>query len=383
MTAVSLIEEEQDIESQVEKVIEDNFLNGFGVFALKSPTVQGTPTSSGVFCVLFYNKRGGVPMKLVVLLIGLFLLVSGCSQDSTIKPDDTAKQGQHPHITQDDHENTDNAFECFKINPAQKDAHTYTHQNDEPSKNDEGLNSNKPVDKDDESPQNNEGQNTKAVDKNKEKTSTKENKIDEWIERSRQIQLGQAREIDNKLYLLATYGKNNGGSVEITDITEDHDEFEEKLVVTVDIKENDSSSYDIQSTEPVDKPVIFVAKQDGKFFPNLRGTDYLKPIVAKDENIKLFSPEPQTLVEDQVKVTGIEQAFEGTVNSRLLDKDGSKLDDAIGSGYGFDWGYFEMKLDVPDDFDGDAMKVEVYSICPKHGEKDSLVKMDLKKKGGG
>jgi len=221
-------------------------------------------------------------------------------------------------------------------------------------------------------------------------TRDPEKVVDEWIERSKRMQLGQAREIEDKLYLLATYGERptGGYSVEIIDVTEDHDEVEDKLVVTVKFKEPEEGEpvttaitypYDLKKIDPVGKPVKFLAEGDKDFLPMLDGVGYLQPIVAEEEDIKIFSPEPGAKVEEEIVITGIEQVFEGTVLCRLLDVDGEKLDSDRGSGHGHHWGYFVMGVEVPEKIEDDTVIVEVYSECPKDGSEINLIRMELKR----
>lgn len=219
-------------------------------------------------------------------------------------------------------------------------------------------------------------------------TRDPEEAVGEWVERSRKMQLGQAWEVEDKLYLLATYGERptGGYSVEISEVTDDHNEFEDKLVVTVKFEEPEEDEpvttantypYDLKKTEPVDMPVKFLAEGDKDFLPMLDGIEYLQPVVAEEEDIKLFSPEPGTKVEEEIVITGIEQVFEGNVQCRLLDLDGKELDSDRGAGHGHHWGYFTMGVEVPEEVEDDSVFIEVYSECPKDGSKVNVIEMEL------
>lgn len=216
-----------------------------------------------------------------------------------------------------------------------------------------------------------------------------ENEVEEWVERSRDLPLAQAREIDGALYLLVTYGERPSGgySVEIVEVTDDHPDFDAELVVTAEFTEPDEDEpvtdaitrpYALQEVDPADMPVQFLAEGDREFVPSLHDLDYLPPLVAGDEDIRLIAPEPGDAVDTDFVVEGIENVFEGTVLYRLLDAEGEELDSGLASGHGHDWGHFQLEPEVPDEVtSGDEIRLEVYSESPKDGSVENLVQLDL------
>jgi len=106
----------------------------------------------------------------------------------------------------------------------------------------------------------------------------KEDEVKEWIDRSRDFLLAQAREIDDTLYLLVTYGERPSGgySVEIVRTTDDHVDFDDKFVVIAEFTEPDENErvvdavtrpYVLKEIDPVHLPVRFLAKGDRGFAP--------------------------------------------------------------------------------------------------------------------
>jgi len=210
--------------------------------------------------------------------------------------------------------------------------------------------------------------------------------IREWVDYSREIFLAQAREYEDTLYLLVTYGEQptGGYEVEITDVVEEPD----RLLVKVSFAEPAEDEpvttaltypYDLEAVEPTDLPVEFKAEGATEVVPGLRGLDWLPPMVAGDEDIRILSPAPGGPVKDVLTVEGIEQVFEGTVRYRLLDADGREIESGITSGHGYDWGHFAIDFDLTEDVTvGEMVTVEVYSECPKSGEEINRVALDFK-----
>ncbi len=218
--------------------------------------------------------------------------------------------------------------------------------------------------------------------------------VQKWVDYSRDLLLAQDRIIDNQLYILVTYGvKPTGGySVTITDITDDHPEITDKLVVTVAFSEPEEGEpvtqaitrpYDLAVIDPVSMPIEYKAEGDREFIPVLEGIDWLPPLAASSENIKIFSPAPGDRVGRTFQVQGIEQVFEGTVVYTLLDCQGQALDSGFVTGHGYNWGYFEIEIDVPDQIQqGQDIMVEVYSESPVDGSVINLIELDLTLQNG-
>lgn len=209
--------------------------------------------------------------------------------------------------------------------------------------------------------------------------------IAEWIDYSRQIMLAQAREYEDTLYLLATFGERptGGYGVEITNVAEEA----EQLTVTVKFTEPDPDDvviqaltypYDLKIIEPAVLPVWFEAEGDREHLPVLEGLDWLPPLKAGDEDIRVLSPAPGAAVARQFEVEVIELVFEGTVQYRMTDSEGSELAEGFRTGHGFHWGYIRIDLAVPEAVEsGEEITVELYSISPRDGSVVNLVELDL------
>ncbi len=205
--------------------------------------------------------------------------------------------------------------------------------------------------------------------------------IEKWIENSRDIKLSQAREYEGTLYLLATYGRREtkGYDVEITEVIEKDEELQVKVNYMEPTEEEEIPTdpyypYDLKTLEPVDLPVKFVTE----FVPTLFGIDYIPPIVAESEDIKVFAPEPESTVSKSFQVEGIEHVFEGTVNYRIYDNEGEELESGHTGGHGYQWGYFEVDLLLPQEIEhGENFLVTLYSQCPKEGIEENVVELPL------
>ncbi len=209
--------------------------------------------------------------------------------------------------------------------------------------------------------------------------------IEEWIEYSRDIWLAQAREYEGALYLLVTFGEQptGGYSVEITSLEEEADQ----LTVTVKFTEPGEDDivtqaltypYDLKETEPTGLPVEFVAEGDVEIVPALHNLDWLPPMVAGSEDIRVLSPAPGDTVPREFMVEGIELVFEGTVQYELTDGAGNELDSGFTTGHGYNWGHFTVDLSVPEEIEsGEEIIVKLYSESPRDGSVENLVELDL------
>ena len=209
--------------------------------------------------------------------------------------------------------------------------------------------------------------------------------IRKWVDYSRDILVAQAREYEGTLYLLVTYGEQltSGYGVEITEIVEEPD----RLVVNVAFEEPEEDEpvlqvltypYDLETVEPTDRPVEFEAEGAMEVVPEIDGLDWLPPMVAGEEDIRILSPAPGGPVQDNLTIEGIENVFEGTVHYRLLDADGQEIESGITVGHAYDWGHFEIDFDLTKAATvGEMVTVEVYSECPIYGDEINKVTLDF------
>ncbi len=209
--------------------------------------------------------------------------------------------------------------------------------------------------------------------------------IEEWVEYSRGIWLAQTREYEGSLYLLVTYGEQPTGGyrVEITDVVEEDDQLTVYVEYTEPGEDNIVTQaitypYDLVKVEPTDLPVTFVAEGDVEFVPVLENLDWLPPIAAGSEDIRVFTPVPGDTVSRNFAVEGIELVFEGTVLYKLTDQTGKELESGVVTGHGYKWGYFEIDLTIPEEVEsGEEIVVELYSESPVDGSIENKVKLEL------
>ncbi|MDW7652275.1 MAG: Gmad2 immunoglobulin-like domain-containing protein [Bacillota bacterium] len=209
--------------------------------------------------------------------------------------------------------------------------------------------------------------------------------IEVWIENSKEIFLAQSREIDGTLSLLVTYGeKNTGGySVEITEI----DVQEDLVEVTVSFREPDEDEavteaitypYDIEEIEITELPVTFIATGAENYVPELKGIDYVKPVVAQSQWIKLFSPAPESVVERQFSVDGIANVFEGNILYRLKDASERVLVSGNTTAEMGNWRYFIVDITVDEAVPvEEKLLLELYTESAKDGSVENLVQVEL------
>ncbi len=209
--------------------------------------------------------------------------------------------------------------------------------------------------------------------------------IEEWVNNSLDMNLGQSRAYGENLYILVTYGeKPTGGyDVDITDVRV----TDEKVEVSVYFKapqEGDvvtqaiTYPYDIEVIDKVDLPVVFDVSGDEDYLMTLQGIDELKPIVAESNWIKIFEPAPNSTMGDQVSISGIASVFEGNIVYEVIDENGNTLYESFTTAGMGDWYYFEVEIELPEETT-DSFKVELYSPSAIDGSKTSLVSLTLKR----
>ena len=229
---------------------------------------------------------------------------------------------------------------------------------------------------------NNENGNGDIVDPN---GSELPKEIEDWLNSSLAMNLGQSKVYGEDLYILVTYGeKPTGGyNVEITDINV----TDESVEVSVNFKapkEGDMVTqaitypYDLEVIEKVDLPLNFNVSGDEDYLMTLQGIDELQPIVAESTWIKIFEPAPNGSVGDQVSISGIASVFEGNIVYEVIDESGNSLYENFTTAGMGDWYYFEIDIDLPSETT-DNFKIELYSPSAIDGSKTSLVSLNLKR----
>lgn len=208
--------------------------------------------------------------------------------------------------------------------------------------------------------------------------------ISEWINNSLNMNLGQKRVYDDKLFILVTYGeKPTGGySVDITKV----EITETEIQVDVNFKspkEGDivtqavTYPYDMVVTSAVDLPVVFNVLGDEEYLMTFQGIDNLKPIEASSAFIKIFEPAPNSEVERNFIISGVASVFEGNIVYEIIDSRGNSVSKNYATAGMGDWYYFEIPVTVPPEIDKN-FKVELYSPSALDGSKTQTVSLLLK-----
>ncbi|MBS4026926.1 MAG: protease complex subunit PrcB family protein [Clostridia bacterium] len=200
------------------------------------------------------------------------------------------------------------------------------------------------------------------------------NKVQEWVENSQAIFLGQTYEYDGKLYILATYGtKPSGGfAVKITGVRELNDVIEVDVEFTKPepgqmVTEAITYPYDLVDIKPTTKEIKFVAAGAEIHVPTLLGVDRLEPIVAGEKGVMVFAPAPNIEIKDgKIIFRGITNTYEGTANYRIKSGSGVVQEGFVTGSMG-DWGYFSEVIALPETVSG-PLTFEIYIISPKDGK---------------
>jgi hypothetical protein len=208
--------------------------------------------------------------------------------------------------------------------------------------------------------------------------------ISTWVEESLMLFLGQARVYNDKLYLLVTYGeKPTGGySVAITDITERDDRLEVTINFT-DPAEDEMVTqaltypYELVVIDDPGLPVDFIATGAQEYLPTLYGLEYLPVGNYGSEWIRVFRPQPGDQVEDSIIVEGIGNVFEGNIQYRLLDADGTLLDEGFTTAMMGDWGFYSFVVKTGGLASGSAIVLELFTESAKDGSVENLVSIKL------
>ncbi|HHU29639.1 MAG: Gmad2 immunoglobulin-like domain-containing protein [Bacillota bacterium] len=218
-----------------------------------------------------------------------------------------------------------------------------------------------------------------------EEISYIEQEINSWIENSKEIFLGQSREIDGKQYILVTYGKkeSNGYTIDIvnTEVMEDHVavyvEFARPAEGEV-VESVENYPYDLETIEATGLPVRFYAGGDEDRIPLLLGCDYLLPVKASSAGIKIFNPGPQEEVGRLFAIEGVANVFEGNFQYSLADSSGKVLAAGYYVAAMGDWQYFSIELEIEENFQlSPPLRLEFFTESPRDGSRENIIKMAL------
>ena len=214
---------------------------------------------------------------------------------------------------------------------------------------------------------------------------TVEDELEEWIENSKDIFLAQSRELAGKQYFLVTYGrkKSSGYSVEITEI----EKLEDHVEVHVSFRQPQETEnaetlitypYALESIDATGLPVKFVVHGAEEYVPQLLEIDYLQPIVAQADGIKIFSPPPGTQVGRRFTVEGIANVVEGNFQYKLTDSFGKTLVAGYSTAAMGDWKYFVLELKIEENLPvGSPLQLVLFTQNAKDGSISEQIILEL------
>jgi len=213
--------------------------------------------------------------------------------------------------------------------------------------------------------------------------------IKAWIEYSKEIEVVQEQQFEGNRYILITSGtKPTGGyGVEIQEVAADQGELGVKVKFTEPnpdhmVTQVITYPYDIVIVENNELPLSFIdVDNPDKYFMGLLFMDAIdRPIVASGGWINLFTPEPNSQIQDTIKLTGIANVFEGTVNYEVVSEAGEVLLSGYTTASMGDWAYFEEDIKLPSDIGNHKnISLEVYSESAKDGSKMYVIQIPLKR----
>lgn len=218
-----------------------------------------------------------------------------------------------------------------------------------------------------------------------EKPLTTEEELAAWIENSKSLFLAQTRKLDDKQYVLVTYGKKEAAGYEVkitgtevkNDVVEVHVKFIEP---TTDPVDNDITDYPYAVTEieKTDLPLTYIASGAERYVPSLKGIDYLRPIAAKSDEIIVFSPTSADSVNHKFTVEGIANLDEGNILYKLIDEDGKVLVIGYAAACGGDWQYFTFAVEVDKKIQlSETLTLELFTESAKDSTAQNKIEIPL------
>jgi len=213
-----------------------------------------------------------------------------------------------------------------------------------------------------------------------------------WIDNLMQLDmvpLAESMTYTGKQYVFASWGTRptGGYDVKIRDaIIRDDDKIYVRLAFTSPgpdemVTQAITHPYTMGVIEDPETPVEFERYYAGepRNLARIRGIDALPDIQAGSKSIKIFSPAPESQVEDPVQVTGIANVHEANVEYRVLDETGQVIKDGFTTAaIAYEWGYFEFDISIGEYVEsGDSFTIELFYTDMKDGKRSDIVSIPL------
>lgn len=215
-----------------------------------------------------------------------------------------------------------------------------------------------------------------------EDINTLDETLQQWVERSLSVELGQSMNHNGKTYILVTRGmKPTGGySVDVESITRDGDE----IVVTVKYTDPDPDSmvtqaithpYTLISMEETGQPIRFEGLNE-QYIPKLVGLKVYPEVLHESDAIKVYELNKGS---DSTTVKGIARIFEASLNYRVVSPEGSTLTEGFVQTLAGapDWGTFQLSIDHSLLSADQTWTLELFEASAKDGSPVHVVKIEL------
>lgn len=202
------------------------------------------------------------------------------------------------------------------------------------------------------------------------------------VETVKPMQVGVAVSVNNKTYLIVSYGEKPTAGYEAS-ITSTEKQGDGPIVTTAISGPNSREPaaqmltypYVVKAVDGSFKEVLF-RDPAGEEFPQVIGLQGRLSSIKRSGNSNIIV---SSLSADQngIKARGIARVFEATVGYETQDEAGNKLTDGFltAAAGGPNWGYFELVLtELPKD----AAKLQLFQPSANDGSKLDLVEFNLK-----
>lgn len=202
------------------------------------------------------------------------------------------------------------------------------------------------------------------------------------VETIRTMQVGMAVYVNNKTYLIVSYGEKPtaGYKASITSTEKQGD----KLIATTALSSPNPGAqaaqvltypYVVKVVDGFFKEVFF-KDPAGEEFPQVLGLKGKLSSINRSSNSNIIVSS-LTTGQNGIKARGIARVFEATVGYEIQDEAGNKLTNGYinAAAGGPNWGYFELVLN---ELPKDAARLQLFQPSAMDGSKLDLVELKLK-----
>ncbi len=188
-----------------------------------------------------------------------------------------------------------------------------------------------------------------------------------WVELSLNKELVQRKYINGNTYILITLGVKNSGGYDIKLIDIKH--FHNELQISVEriepskgalVTEGISYPYKLIKIEGIFNQPLDVKDNDHDYsFPQLQGIAFIPSLMKETKSLILFDHQ---IRQNQIRIHGLANVFEGILYYSLVDKDGRVLEHEVlqSSGVSPNWGYFQKYISFKEEAEPVFLKIKTH-----------------------